>query len=153
MPRRKTKEAKPQEVTPAEVKQEEKPQEVKPVEAKPQELSPPQPPKPEAARLVINEVKPAPAPKPTAPIIRSITWEEFERFEESSGSGRRSWVKEAIEAAKSGPVMLEGLTRGQVAALINYVDKYNSESRNTPKIAYKYDVKKGVVLLAPVVKK
>jgi len=143
VPRRK---AKPQEVA-----SEAKPEvaEAKPIEAKPQELSPP------PTKLVeVKEVKPVETPKakeakPT-PTIKSISWEEFERFEESSGSGRRSWVKEAIEAAKSGPVMLEGLTRGQVAALINYVDKYNSESRNTPKIAYKYDAKKGVVLLAPV---
>jgi len=135
MPRRK---AKPQEVTPpTEVKRE--PQEVKPVEAKPQELSQPQPPK-----LAIKEVKPA-----TVPVIRSISWEEFERFEESR-SEKRSWIKEAIERARTEPVMLEGLSRGQIAALIRQVDDYNFKSSNEPKIQYKYDTKKGVVLLAPL---
>jgi hypothetical protein len=153
MPKRKTKEAKLQkvaEVTPAEVKQEE-PQEVKPVEAKPQELSPPQPPKLEVAeaKLVIKEVKPATAPKPTAPVIKSISWEEFERFEESR-SEKRSWIKVAIERARTEPVMLEGLSRGQIAALIRQVDDYNFKSSNKPKIQYKYDTKKGVVLLAPL---
>jgi hypothetical protein len=142
MPRRKTKEAKTQEVTeatPAEVKQEEKLQEVKPVEAKTQELSPPQPPEP--------EVKPAPTPEPATPIIRSITWEEFERFTPER-SERRSWVKEVIEQAKKGPIKVEGLSKGQIAALINYIDRYN-ESSNSPKITYKYDTKKGVMLLSP----
>jgi len=138
VPRRK---AKPQEVA-----SEAKPEvaEAKPIEAKPQELSPPQPPKPEAARLVIKEVKPA-----TVPVIRSISWEEFKRFEESR-SEKRSWIKEAIERARTEPVMLEGLSRGQIAALIRQVDDYNFKSSNEPKIQYKYDTKKGVVLLAPL---
>jgi len=140
MPRRKTKEAKPQEVTPpTEVKQEEP--EAK--EAKVEEVKVEEP--------KVESVKPVEEAKPEVK-IKTITWEEFERFEKSR-SEKKSWVKEAVERAKTGPVMIEGLTRGQIAALINYVDKYNSESFNTPKIAYKYDVKKGVVLLAPVVKK
>jgi hypothetical protein len=130
-------EAKPAEVKPPEVKQEEKPQEVKSVEAKPQELSPP--------KLMIKEAK------PVAPIVKSATWEEFEMFAPEQQPARRSWVKEAIERAREGPVRIEGLSRGQIMVLLNQVSRYNSERRE-PRIVVKYDVKKGVVLLAPLTK-
>jgi len=99
-----------------------------------------------------QEVKPA-KPKQEArkartrpPDIKKITMEYFSRFN-SDKPRRKSWIKEALERAKQEPVMVKNLSRGQIMALINQVDRYNM---NTDfKIVYKCDVKKGIVLLAP----
>jgi hypothetical protein len=121
-------------------KQPEVKQEVKPVEVKPET-------KPEVKPTPTPEAKPTTKPEVK---IKSITWEEFEEFAPERNI-KRSWVKEAIERATREPVKIEGLTRGQIMALLNQVDKHNLERRE-PKIIAKYDIKKGVVLLAPVAK-
>jgi hypothetical protein len=131
-------EVKPVEVKPTEVKAQ--PVEVKPVEVKPET-------KPEVKPTPTPEAKPTTKPEVK---IKSITWEEFEEFAPERNI-KRSWVKEAIERATREPVKIEGLTRGQIMALLNQVDKHNLERRE-PKIIAKYDIKKGVVLLAPVAK-
>jgi hypothetical protein len=74
--------------------------------------------------------------------MRSITWEEFDKFEpERSRKERKSVFKEIVERARKEPVRVDGLKKGQIMVLI--------------KLAYdngldvKYDFKNGVILLAP----
>jgi signal recognition particle GTPase len=80
------------------------------------------------------------------PVVKRITLNYFERFNASNNS-RKSWVKETIERATKEPVMVKNLSRGQIMALINQIDRYNMNTER--KIVYKYDVKRGIVLLAP----
>jgi hypothetical protein len=72
--------------------------------------------------------------------------EYFMKF--NTGSDKKSWIKETLERAVKEPIMVKNLTRGQIAALISQIDWHNMRSEQ--KIAYKYDVKSGIVLLAPV---
>ena len=88
--------------------------------------------------------------KPRTPSIRSITWEYFEKFN-TGNSSKKSWVKETIERAVKEPVMVTKLSRGQIMSLINQIDRHNMTSGQ--KILYKYDTKRGIVLLAPEQKK
>jgi hypothetical protein len=95
------------------------------------------------AKPTQQQAKPTKKPKP---VVKRITWTYFERFTNSSNR-KTSWVKETIERATNEPVMVKNLTRGQIMALINQVDRYNMNTDR--KIIYKYDVKRGIVLLAP----
>jgi sRNA-binding protein len=83
-------------------------------------------------------------PKPT-PIVKRITYEVFEKFDPKPG--KKSWIKEVLEIAVKEPIMVRNMNRGQVMALINQIDRHNMTSDN--KIAYKYNIKQGIVLLAP----
>jgi hypothetical protein len=83
-------------------------------------------------------------PKPT-PIIKRITYEVFENFDPKPR--KKSWIKEVLEIAVKEPIMVRNMNRGQIMALITQIDKHNMISDY--KIAYKYDVKRGIVLLAP----
>jgi len=130
---RKAKQATP---TQQEARQEEKPKQVAPTEVK-------QEPKKQQPKEQAKQQQPTKKPKP---IVKRITWTYFEKFNTSSND-RKSWVKETIERATQEPVMVKNLTRGQVMALINQVDRHNMTSDR--KIVYKYDVKRGIVLLAP----
>ena len=123
---RKAKQAKPTTEAKQEPKQQEQPKQAAPTEAKQQQ--------------------PTKKLKPRTPSIKRITMEYFMKFNTSSNN-RKSWIKETIERATKEPVMVENLTRGQIMALINQVNRHNISSEH--KIAYKYDVKRGIVLLAP----
>jgi hypothetical protein len=92
-----------------------------------------------------KQQQPTQKPKPKNPVVRRTTYEYFLKFDPKPR--RKSWIKETIEIAKKEPVVVTNLTRGQIMALINQVNKHNMTSDN--KIAYKYSVKMGTVLLAP----
>jgi hypothetical protein len=86
--------------------------------------------------------------------VREITWEEYERFEPERrrrGRERKSPVRELLERVVAGgrPVEVSGLARGQILALLSQVTRYNRNATGT-RIVYKCDVKRGIVLLAPV---
>lgn len=86
--------------------------------------------------------------------VREITWEEYERFEPEQRrreQERKSTVRELIERVVAGgrPVEVKGLTRGRILAILSQVTRYN-RSATSIKIVYKCDVKRGIVLLAPV---
>jgi len=131
---RKAKQATPTTEAKQEPKQQEKPKQAAPTEAKQQ-------PKEQA-----KQQQPTKKLKPRTPSIKRITMEYFMKFNTSSNN-RKSWIKETIERATKEPVMVKNLTRGQIMALINQVNRHNISSEH--KIAYKYDVKRGIVLLAP----
>jgi small-conductance mechanosensitive channel len=86
--------------------------------------------------------------------MESATWEEFEKFEIPSKKVKKSWIKEAIERATKEPVKLEGLSKGQILAMILQVRRYNLQSKltNKPLLQIKYDFKKGIVMIAPETK-
>ncbi len=74
--------------------------------------------------------------------MRSITWEEFDKFEpERSRKERKSVFKEIVKKAMNGPIKVENLKRGQIMVLIKLA--YNNG------LDVKYDFKNGIVLLAP----
>jgi len=133
---RKAKQAKPTTEAKQEPKQQEQPKQATPTEAKQQ---------PKEQQQPKQQPKEQPTKKPK-PIVKRITWTYFEKFNTSSNN-RKSWVKETIERATQEPVMVKNLTKGQIMALINQVDRHNMTSEH--KIVYKYDVKRGIVLLAP----
>lgn len=86
--------------------------------------------------------------------VREITWEEYEKFEPKQRrreQERKSPVRELLERVVAGgrPVEVRGLTRGQILAILSQVTRHNRSATGT-KIAYKCDVKRGIVLLAPV---
>ena len=122
--------AKPKETPPLEARQEPKQQE-QPKE-QPQQQAKQQQPKEQA--------------KPRSPKVKRVTWTYFERFNPNRPNSK-SWVKEAIEMAKKEPIMVSGLSRGQLMSLLNQVDRHNMNTDH--KIVYKHDVKRGIVLLAP----
>jgi hypothetical protein len=113
-----------------------------PTEQPKQEQQPTQQPKQQQPK---QEAKQQPT-QPSSPKVKRITWTYFERFNPDKPN-RKSWIKESIELAKKEPVMVSNLKRGQIMALINQVDRHNMNSDY--KIIYKYDVKRGIVLLAP----
>jgi len=116
-----------------EPKQQEQPKEAKPTQQQPKE----QP----------KEQQPKKQPTKKPPVVKRITMEYFMKFNTSNSRNRKSWVKETIERATNEPVMVKNLTRGQIMALISQIDRYNMNTDR--KIIYKYDVKRGIVLLAP----
>jgi hypothetical protein len=74
--------------------------------------------------------------------VRSITWEEFDKFEpERSRKERKSVFKEIVERARKEPVRVDGLKKGQIMVLIKLA--YDND------LDVKYDFKNGVILLAP----
>ena len=99
-----------------------------------------------------KEAKPETKP-PTKkkPRIKTTTWEEFDKFKPKTEPKRKSWIKEAIERATKEPVEIRELTRGQILALINQVERYNKKYMDRI-IDIKYDIKRGIVLLAPTKK-
>jgi len=127
----------------------EKPKE-QPKEQQPKQAAPTQEPKQQEQPKQQPKEQPKQQPKkqPTKkpPVVKRITIEYFMKFNTNSSS-KKSWVKETIERATNEPVMVKNLSRGQIMALINQVDRYNMNTDR--KIVYKYDVKRGIVLLAP----
>ena len=111
------------------------------------------PPKKEAKKKEAKpETKPTTKPTPTKrPKIKTITYEKFEKFTSKTQPKKKSWIKEAIERATKEPVEIRGLTRGQILALINQVERYNKKYMDRI-IDIKYDIKRGIVLLAPTKK-
>ena len=92
--------------------------------------------------------KPVTKPKPKKePAIKTITWEKFEKFETKRKTPNKSWIMEVIERAKKEPIQVRNLTKGKLIALIAHINRYNEN--NIPKIEIKYDVEKGIALLAP----
>jgi hypothetical protein len=136
MPRRKSKE-------PKEVKPEAQPTIEKPVEA------PAPAPKPEAQPTTPPTI---PSPTPEGFTIRETTWEEFERFTPTPRKERsKSPVRQAYEMATSGKVVkIEGLSPAQVRAVVAAINRWNFREGNLVRV--KYDVKAGVVYLAPAEK-
>jgi hypothetical protein len=84
--------------------------------------------------------------------IREATWEEFERFVPTSRKERpKSLARQAFEMAASGKVVkLEGLSPAQVRAIVAAINLWNYREGNPVQV--KYDVKAGVVYLAPAKK-
>jgi outer membrane biosynthesis protein TonB len=114
-------------------------------QAKPtQQEQPKEQPKQQEQPKELQQPKQQPTKKPK-PVVKRITMEYFQKF--NASNNRKSWVKETIERAANEPVMVKNLTRGQIMALINQVNRHNMISEQ--KIAYKYDVRQGIVLLAP----
>jgi outer membrane biosynthesis protein TonB len=92
--------------------------------------------------------QPTTKPKPKKKlVIKTITWEKFEKFETKRKTPDKSWIMEVIERAKKEPIQVRNLTKGKLIALIAHVNRYNQN--NTPKIEIKYDMEKGIALLAP----
>jgi len=95
-----------------------------------------------------STTQPTTKPKPKKePAIKTITWEKFEKFETQRKTPDKSWIMEVIEKAKEEPIEVRNLTKGKLIALIAHVNRYNQN--NTPKIEIKYDMEKGIALLAP----
>jgi hypothetical protein len=143
MPRRKPKpEAQPATEKPVEV----------PVPTTPSAVPPTAEVKPEAQQ--VQSV----APQPTEGFtIREVTWDEFERFAPAPRREKsKSRIREAFELAASGKVVkIEGLTPAQVRAVLAAVSIWNSmEKHRTGRapVQAKYDMKAGVVYLAPTEK-
>jgi hypothetical protein len=113
---------------------------------KPKETAPAVPAAPVEAKQEAKQQQPTGKAKPRTPSVKRITYEYFEKFNPDNRN-RKSWVKETLEIAAKEPIMVRNLTRGQIMALINQVDRHNMNSDR--KIVYKYDVKRGIVLLAP----
>jgi hypothetical protein len=113
--------------------------------------------KPEASTAAPPTQLPAP-PERTQYVIKEATWDEFERFTPTSQQRERpkSPIREAYEAAKSGKVIkIEGLTPAQVRAILGLVSQWNYREKQTTgrePVRAKYDVKAGVVYLAPAEK-
>jgi hypothetical protein len=143
MPRRKPREEKPEAtVSPTVEKPIEVPQEVKP------------------------EVQPTATPQPAQPTtpsttggftIKEATWEEFEKFTPTPRREKsKSPIREAYEAAKSGKVIrIEGLAPAQVRAVLAAVSQWNYREKlvsDREPVRVKYDIKTGVVYLAPAEK-
>jgi flagellar biosynthesis GTPase FlhF len=129
-------------------------------EAKKEEVTPPTTPPPKEAKEEVKkeakktkpttkEAKPETKP-PTKrkPRIETTTWEKFEKFEPETQPKKKSWIKEAIERAKKEPVEIKYLTKGQILAILVQVYRYNLH--NYPKLDVKYDMKKGIALIAPI---
>jgi hypothetical protein len=99
-----------------------------------------------------KETKPTTKPTPTKrPKIRTVDWEKFEKFEPKTKPTKKSWVKEAIERATKEPVEIKELTKGQILALVNQVERYNKKYMDRI-IDIKYDIKRGIAILAPAKK-
>jgi hypothetical protein len=113
----------------------------------------------EMPQEVKQDVQPTATPQPAQPAtppttggftIREATWEEFEKFAPTPRREKpKSRIREAFEmAAFQGKVIkLEGLSPAQVRAVLAAVSMWNM--RTTAKVQVKYDMKAGVVYLAP----
>jgi hypothetical protein len=122
--------------------------------------------KPVEAQEVRQEVQPTaaaqPATPPTTPTegeftIKEVTWEEFEKFAPSPRREKpKSKLRQAFELAASGKVIkLEGLTPAQVRAVLAVISMWNMREKGVTgkaPVQVKYDIKAGVVYLAPAEK-
>jgi type IV secretory pathway VirB10-like protein len=115
-----------------------------PKEAKKEEITPP-PKEPPKEKPKTKEAKPPTAKRPK---ITATTWEKFEKFTPKSKKEKKSWIKEVIKKAQQEPVEVRGLTKGQILAILVQAYRYNLH--NYPKLDVKYDMKKGIALIAPI---
>jgi hypothetical protein len=86
--------------------------------------------------------------------IKETTWEEFERFAPTPRRERgKSPLRQVYEMAASGKVVkIEGLAPAQVRAVLAAVSNWNyreKEITGRAPVQVKYDMKAGVVYLAP----
>ena len=111
-----------------------------------------------------EEVRPEaqPTTPPTPPVtvenyvIKEATWEEFKNFTPQRRERPKSKLRKVYEMAMGGKVVkLEGLTRAQVRAVLAAVNLWNymeKEITGRAPVQVKYDMKAGVVYLAPAEK-
>jgi cytoskeletal protein RodZ len=86
--------------------------------------------------------------------IKEATWEEFEKFQAQTRSRERpkSPLRQAFEMAASGKVIrIDGLSPAQVRAVLALISVWNRRFIEAP-VQVKYDVRAGVVYLAPAKK-
>jgi hypothetical protein len=124
----------------------------------PVEVPTPQEVKPEIQLTTTSQpTQPITSPATEGFTIKEVTWEEFEKFTSSPRKERsKSKLRQAFEMAASGKVMkLEGLTPAQVRAILAAVSNWNyreKEMTGRAPVQAKYDMKAGVVYLAPAEK-
>jgi predicted phage tail protein len=124
----------------------------KPKEVKPEATTPPTPPQTAPVETPVQTVEKL-AEAATLPYtIKEATWEEFESFKPTPRKERpKSLTRQAFEMAASGKVVkLEGLTPAQVRAILVAINFWNSREGNPVQV--KYDVKAGIIYLAPAKK-